>query len=218
VSVSAQTYSVSSDGRVLLSGGEPFILYLVDTNKAFLLDQSANAALGFVQPQAVPPAGFDNTAVSGTLTAATISPTITQNSNEVGLATLDGAGAFQTVEDVSNQSNLVLNELTTGNYTISANGRGIVSGINITLAGFGLWIFPLLIAAWLWFTPRKATRSKPRPNLAMLCFSAWVAAVPSACPPPKINELVFYVVSPTEAVMIHLRSADAAPVVAIFEP
>ncbi len=65
-------------------------------------------------------------------------------------------------------------------------------------------------------------RRKPRPNtsrpaFAMFCLTVLIATTPAACPHPRTNELVFYVISPTKAVVIHESKVDQTPVVTIIE-
>jgi len=217
-SVSGMTYATATNGRLAFTGGNAFILYLVDINRGFLFDPGGTMGLGFVESQAAAPAGgFTNASLSGTLAAGTIAPTVTPVTNEDGFATLDGISKFQTNEDVSTTAGLIVNELSSGSYTIGANGRGLVTSIIISLAGFTPWVVLACLAVWLFFAYRERHFSKSRPRFAACCMMAWVAVVPEACPRPRPNEIVFYLISPTKAVTIHLATADTAPPVAIFE-
>jgi len=212
------TYATATNGRLAFTGGNAFILYLVDINRGFLFDPGGTMGLGFVESQAAAPAGgFTNASLSGTLAAGTIAPTVTPVTNEDGFATLDGISKFQTNEDVSTTAGLIVNELSSGSYTIGANGRGLVTSIIISLAGFTPWVVLACLAVWLFFAYRERHFSKSRPRFAACCMMAWVAVVPEACPRPRPNEIVFYLISPTKAVTIHLATADTAPPVAIFE-
>jgi len=217
-SVSGMTYATATNGRLAFTGGNAFILYLVDINKGFLFDPGGTMGLGFVESQAAAPAGgFTNASLSGTFTAGTIAPTVTAVTNESGFATLDGISKFQTNEDVSTTAGLIVNELSSGSYTIGTNGRGLVTSIIISLAGFTPWMVLVCLAVWLFFAYRERHFSKLRPRFAAYCMIAWVAVVPEACPRPRPNEIVFYLISPTKAVTIHLATADTVPPVAIFE-
>lgn len=216
--VSGMTYAVASDGRLVFTGGDSFIIYLVDVNKGFLFDPGGNLGLGFIESQAAAPAGgFTNASAAGNYAAGIAPPSVIACLTESGLATLDGAGAFQTNEDLSGSGGLTVNELTKGSYNIGANGRGLVTGIVVSLAAISPWVFLACIAVWLLLSWRERYRSKLKPRFAAFCMLAWVAVVPEACPPPPINEIVFYVISPTKAVTTHLGNHDTVPVVAIFE-
>jgi hypothetical protein len=216
--VSGMTYAVASNGRLVFTGGDSFIVYLVDVNKGFLFDPGGTLGLGFVESQAAAPAGgFTNASASGNYVAGIAPRSVIVSLTEAGLAALDGAGVFQTNEDVSGSGGLIVHELTRGSYSISANGRGLVQSIVVSLAGISPWVFLACIALWLWFSSRERYRSRLKPKLAGFCMLAWVAVVPNACPPPPVNEIVFYVISPTKAVATHMGNHDPVPVVAIFE-
>jgi hypothetical protein len=65
-------------------------------------------------------------------------------------------------------------------------------------------------------------RRKPRPNtsrpaFAMFYLRVLLATTLAACPRPGTNELAFYVISPTKAVLIHESKVDQTPVVTIIE-
>jgi hypothetical protein len=216
-SVTGMTYAIATNGRLALTGGNGFIIYLVGTNKGFVFDPGDTLGLGFLESQAAAPAGgFTNASLSGNYAAGTVPPTISVITNESGLASLDGINRFQTNEDVSMTSGLVVNELTSGSYTIGTSGRGVVTGLIISLAGFGQWMILACLAAWFLFSYRERRRSRLEPRFAAFCMLAWVAAVPAACP-PRPNEMVFYLISPTKAVMVHLSTTDRTPPVAVFE-
>jgi Putative Ig domain len=217
-SLSGMSYATSANGRLAFTGGNAFILYLVDINKGFLFDPGGTMGLGFVESQATAPAGgFTNASLSGTFAAGTIAPAVTAVTNESGLATLDGLSKFQTNEDVSTSAALTVNELSSGSYTIGTNGRGLVTSVIISLAGFSPWMVLACLAIWLFFAYRERHFSKSRPRFAAYCMMAWVAVVPEACPHPGPNEIVFYLISPSKAVTIHLGTADKLPPVTIFE-
>ena len=217
-SVTGMTYAAAANGRLVFTGGNGFILYMVDTNKGFLFDPGGTLGLGFVESQAAAPVGgFTNASLSGTYAAGTVPPAVSGVTNESGFATLDGINKFQTNEDVSTTTGLTVNELSSGSYSIGTNGRGIVTGILISLAGFTHWIILACLAAWFFFSYRERRCSRVKPRFAAFCMLAWVVVVPEACPPPRTNEVVFYLISATKAVTIHLSTLDKLPVVAIFE-
>ena len=217
-SITGMTYATATNGRLVLTGGNGFIIYLVDANKGFLFDPGNTVGSGFVESQAPAPAGgFTNASLAGTYTAGSLPTAVSATANESGFAYLDGINAFQTNEDVSTTTGLIVNELTTGSYAIGTNGRGVVTSLVISLAGFSPWMILAFLAVWFALSYRERRRSRPRPTLATLCMLAWVAAVPEACPRPAPNEIVFYLISPTKAVMVHLSTTDPLPPVVVFE-
>ena len=217
-SISGMTYATATNGRLVLTGGNGFIIYLVDANKAFLFDPGNTVGAGFVESQVpAPTGGFTNASLSGAYAAGTVPTAVSAIADESGLASLDGINAFQTNEDVSTTTGLIVNELTNGSYTIGANGRGVVTSLVISLAGFTPWMILAILGISFALSYRRRGRSRPRPTLATFCMLAWVAAVPEACPRPQPNEIVFYLVSPTKAVMVHLSTTDQVPPVVVFE-
>ena len=163
-----------------------------------------------------PTGGFTNATLSGAYAAGTVASTVGAIANESGLATLDGISSFQTNEDVSTITGLIVNELTSGSYTIGTNGRGQVTSLVISLAGFTPWMILTCLVAWFPISYRERWRSRLKPKFAAFCVLAWVGTVPEACR-PKPNEIVFYLISPTKAVTAHLSTTDPIPAVAVFE-
>jgi len=217
-SITGMTYATATNGRVVFTGGNGFNIYLVDANKGFLFDPGATVGLGFVESQAPAPAeGFTNASLSGTYGAGTVPTTVSAITDESGLASLDGINHFQTNEDVSTTTGLIVNELTSGSYAIDTNGRGLVTSIVISLAGFTQWMILAYLAAWFLLSYRERRRSRFQPRFAALCLVAWVATVPDACRPPRPTEIAFYLISPAKAVMVHLSTTDKTPPVAVFE-
>jgi hypothetical protein len=219
------TYSVLSGGRVTISGwygdssSPQRILYLVDKNKAFFLDTDAGVGFGFLEPQsAAPIGGFSNASLSGTFSASTASPSVSLDSNGCGLATLDGSGSFTQIANLSSTSGAFVDQTTTGTYSVAANGRGTVTGLTVTSAGIGGSILGMIVAVTLLLACRKSRLNTSRPGLAMFCFTVLLATTPTSCPTPHpINQLVFYTISPTKAVMIHEGSFDVTPVITVIE-
>jgi hypothetical protein len=213
------TYSVPAGGRVTISGwygnsGSPLrVLYLVDKNDAFFLDTDAGVGFGFVEPQA--PGPFSNASLFGTLPAATTAPSVSSDPNVCGLATLDASGRFTEIASASDVSGLFVDQTTSGMYSITANGRGVVSNVTITAAGISASMFGIVVILFPRFACRKPLRKTSGPTFAMLCLAALIAMTLEACTFP--SQLVFYVISPTKAVMIHESRIDRTPVVTIIE-
>ena len=220
----AATYSIVASGRVTVTGwygdsaSPSRILYLVDKNKAFFLDASPGVGFGFVEAQSQPSGGFSEVSFSGSLSAATISPSLSLTRNTVGLATPDGSGNFTETDSFSSSSGLVVDETTSGPYTVDSTGRVIVNQIQVTdasLAGAAL----ALAAGMILFGLRKPTSSKPRRGFALFSFAVFLTVTPSSCPPPppKTNQLVLYMISSQKAVMIHQKTGQTTPAVEIIE-
>lgn len=215
-------YSVLTAGRVTISGwygdsSSPLrILYLVDNNKAFFLDTDNRAGFGFVEPQSAAPAGgFSNASLSGTFSAATASPSVGPDPNGCGLATLDGSGSFTQIASFSTTSGLLIDQTTTGTYSIAANGRGTVRNITITTAGISTWMLAIAVAITILLGWRKPRRNSSRPAFALMCFTVLIVTTLASC--TFVNQLVFYTISPTKAVMIHEGAFDRTPVITIIE-
>jgi hypothetical protein len=212
------TYSVLTAGRVTVGGwygmsSSPLrILYLLDKNKAFFLDTEATVGLGFVEPQSPPSAGFSNGSFSGTFSVATAAPAVSLDANGCGFATLDVSGSYNQVADLSSVSSRVIDESTSGNYSVATNGRGTITNIRITAAS--MRVLGLLVLLALPLGSRKP-RSKSIPA-ALMCFAIFFATIAAGC--TFTNQLVFYAISPTKAVMIHQSQIlDPAPVISIIE-
>jgi Putative Ig domain len=217
-------YNVLSAGRVIISWFGKFppqrVLYLVDKNKGFFMDGrlDGNTGFGFVEPQAAAPTGgFTNASFSGTFSAGTVPPSISANVNATGLVTLDGAGNFSESAALSNTSGLFVNDKTTGTCSISANGRGTVTKLTVTLAGIGGSLVSLLLFLSLLLGRLISRRSPSRRSLAWFCVAILIAPALAGCPLPRPNQLVFYMISPTKAIMMHQASFDTAPGITIIE-
>jgi len=223
----AATYSVLTGGRVVISGwygdiSSPLrILYLVDKNKAFFLENGSGAGFGFVEAQSAPPSGgFSNGSFSGTLSAATAAPSVSGNLGGVGLVALDGTGEFSESTNLSSVSGLLVDQTTSGTYSIDANGRGTVAIVTVITAGFSSSMFALAVAAAIWLGRKRPRRNTCRPGTPIFCFAIWIATTPAGCPkrPPKFtNQLVFYLISPQKAVLVHQQSFTATPEITIIE-
>ncbi|HTS12682.1 MAG TPA: Ig domain-containing protein [Candidatus Limnocylindrales bacterium] len=224
----AATYAVSANGRASIAGwygdttNPPRILYLVDANKGFFLNTDANAGLGFVEGQSgVPAGGFTNASFATAISVATVTPSLAGTLNGVGLATPDGSGGFSEAVNLSNANGLFVSQTTTGQYSIVANGRGMITGLSISTELVSASMFAL--AAGLIFVGlRKPRRRAARSGLALFSFAVLLAATPAGCPicpdcKPGTNELVLYMISPEKAVMIHQASGNGLPEVTIVE-
>ena len=217
------TYSVQPTGRVTIgswrgdASSPPRLLYLVDLNKAFFLDTSTSGGFGFVEGQSgVPAGGFSNGSFSGAFSAATISPSVSGNLNGTGQATLDGAGSFSQLTNASTTAGWFVDQNIEGTYSIKVQGRGTVTSLNISTAGIASSKPTIVLLLAVLFGCFRARRHKSR--IAMFCFAVWIATTPAGCPRFGFtNQLVFYMVSPTKAVMINEQTSDRTPEITIIE-
>jgi hypothetical protein len=121
-------------------------------------------------------------------------------------------------------SGLFVNQTTTGNYSVSTNGKGTVPNFTVTTAGVSGSLVSVLLLLWLLLgrfrspqSPRKASRR------TLVLFSLVVIApMLAGCPIGGVNQFVFYQISSTKAVMIHEASGaretpDPTPGVTIIE-
>src|SRR5262249_22130612 len=178
----------------------------------------SSVGFGFVEAQtAVPSGGFTNKSFSGAFAAATVSPSVSANANAVGLATLDEAGNLSESAHLSTPSGLLVDQATSGSYSIDPSGRGVVKGVTVTTASFGTSIIAIAVAAATLLRRRKSWQDVSRARIATCCLAIWVATTPAGCPPKITNQLVFYMISPQKAVLIHQQSFAAAPEVTIVE-
>lgn len=215
------TYSVLNAGRVTITNGQSsptWILYLVNKDQGFLLDMSANVGFGTVEPQAAAPTGgFASSSLSGTFSAGTVAPSVTTNVNAAGLATLDGAGNFSESATLSNTSGLFVNDKTTGTDSVSANGRGTVTRLTISIAGIGGSVISLVLFLSLLLGCLMSRRKPSWGTLVFFSIVVLIAPMLAGCPLPSTNQFVFYIVSPTKAVMMHQALSDATPGITIIE-
>jgi hypothetical protein len=217
----AATYSVLSGGRVTISGwygdssSPERILYLLDKNKAFFLDTDATAGLGFVEPQSVPAGGFSTASFTGIFSIATAAPVVSPDPNACGTGTLDASGTYSQVSDFSVTSGDVIDQTTTGNYSIAANGRGAVTNVQITASTVRGSILGMFVVAAFIFGSRKP-RARLGPAYAMMCFTILLATTPASC--SFQSQLVFYAVSPTKAILMpESQIFSPTPVISFIE-
>lgn len=131
------TYAVAANGRVTTTGvsvaagvpGQP-ILYLVDSNKGFLMSTDASVSTGFLEEQADAP--FSNGTITGTYAIGTEPPAVTSSTVVSGVGTSKGDGVLNMTLDVSHPTDLL-------NADVSETWR-----VNIDSTGF--WSDPELSA------------------------------------------------------------------------
>jgi len=219
----AATYSVVPSGRGTINGwhgqsdAPTQVVYLVAKNKAFFLD-IPHAGLGFVEPQAAAASGsFSNGSLTGTLSAATLSPTASGCVNATGVVTLDGVGSFTETTSASTTSGLFVDQSTSGTYSIATVGRGTVTSLSVTSAGFSVSAIMFAILIALLAGEKRGWRHTSRPTSAAFCCLVLLATTPESCGPQITNQLVVYMISPDKVVMIHEQSTSHAPEITIIE-
>jgi len=122
------TYSVTAaSGRVALtSSGTPAILYLLDTNEAFVLGGDSSASSGLLQPQTG--SSFTNSSFKGDYLGGSIALDNASVVNEVDLAVPDGNGNIAFAYNNSGPKGLASNQTVPGaTYSMGSNGRTMVT-------------------------------------------------------------------------------------------
>jgi hypothetical protein len=136
---SGLAYSVAANGRVTITGGAgtPPILYLVDSNKAFLLGGDASVGFGFLEPQSGEPFGLFS--LSGTFFSGVAPPAVTASTVSSGIGSAFRSCRFfpfrfcsnvlrLTQDSSASDGTLTSGAVTSSNFTVSSNGRTINGG------------------------------------------------------------------------------------------
>jgi IPT/TIG domain len=148
-SSSSGIYTVSSNGRVLLSGigKHNSVLYLTAPNKGFALDASAHCESGFLAPQSGEP--FTNALADSPPPYAfgTIQPGDTHVEDSSGVYNFDGSGNLTGTSDDNSTGNggpVNPDQSINYTYTIDSTGTGIMpAGCSFT-AGTCDYIFMVI--------------------------------------------------------------------------
>jgi hypothetical protein len=131
------TYSVTAaSGRVALtSSGTPAVLYLLNTNEAFVLGGDTSASSGFLQPQSA--SSFTNSSFQGNYLGGSIALDSASVLNEVELAVPTGNGNIAFSNNNSGPKGLASNQTLTGaTYSVGSNGRTPVTASDGTTRVF----------------------------------------------------------------------------------
>lgn len=127
------TYSVASNGRVMITGsGNQPILYLVSAGKGFLVGTNTGVDFGQFEAQSGGP--FSASTVAGTFMFGSLWPAATGVGVQSGTATFTSLGAITGTSD-QNQSGATSTGAINDTFSISSNGRA-TSG-----KGDELWYF-----------------------------------------------------------------------------
>ena len=155
-SIMTGAYDIELNGRGTLNLDNPadgsvtvWYLYAVSPNTAFLMDAStSNVAIGEMKAQtAVLP--FSNSNILGTYLFGSGEPTLQTTPLDSGIAGFDGGsgiqglGAVTGVEDISQSSTLVPNQILNGTYSVSSvsnNGRGSILLTSPSGKTIAVWI------------------------------------------------------------------------------
>jgi hypothetical protein len=117
------SYSVSSTGRLLISGGgghEP-VLYLVSPTQAFFLNGNGGVDSGFYESQSGGP--FSNATASGTYAYGTIDPEAAGTGVNSGVAVFANPN-LNTTEDDNSKGTLTVGSTQSFTYSVDATGLG----------------------------------------------------------------------------------------------
>jgi hypothetical protein len=122
------TYSVTSNGRVALSGfggaNQQLVLYMINQNQGFLVGTDNTVAYGAFYPQSG--SNFTNASITGTFKGGSDQPENANAGTDLDSITIDGAGnltaSFQTNGELGPQQNA-----TTNTCAVSSSGRVVVS-------------------------------------------------------------------------------------------
>jgi len=130
--ISAITLTIASNGRTTVSGGggghQP-VIYLIDSNSAFLVDTSNSVSFGFIEKQTGGP--FSNASLSGPVFFGGDAPN-TGTSFSSGTATFDGVGGITGTSDSSGA-----NGLKKDTFSPTSNGGTYSFSITSTPQGKG---------------------------------------------------------------------------------
>jgi hypothetical protein len=126
------TYSVASNGRVTLTGGQPPVLYLTGQNDGFVLGTDAGVTFG--QFYAQTGSSFTNASLSGTYTGGSDPAEDAGAGSDVSSLTSTGAGNLTGVSlndkgDGSGGQNYSISDT----YSVAGNGHVVVSQSGSTI-------------------------------------------------------------------------------------
>jgi len=123
----AGTYSVSSNGRVTVTGTpHPMVFYLSAANQGFVVGTDTNASTGFFEPQTAGPYSLNGTFFFGPSTPGQSFA----NSFDSGVETFNGTGTVTGTKDSPSINSLLAIQTFTDAYTIAMSGRGTMTASN----------------------------------------------------------------------------------------
>jgi hypothetical protein len=154
------TYSVSSTGRMILSGGgHAPVLYLANDNQAFFLRSNPSVDSGFFESQSGSP--FSNSSASGTYAYGPIDPENLNGNYGSGVAIFDPATGSISETDDGNQSGGTPGLGHTGSLTYSIDS----TGLGLSPSGCSISITPATCQTIFYFiSPTKAVLINNNPQ------------------------------------------------------
>jgi hypothetical protein len=125
IDYSGGTYSVSADGRSILSApGHTPLLYLVNASQAFLMLNNASVDSGFVELQSGGP--FSTSSATGTYAIGYIDPELAGVGATSGVATLTpDSNSISISLDGNASGTLVIDQMQNQTYSIDDTGLGL---------------------------------------------------------------------------------------------
>jgi len=122
------TFVVAGSGRATLSGSglaasDP-VLYVVNSNEAFIIGTDANITFGFMENQEVSSTNFSAASLSGVYAGGSVGPSVSAGNNQVDTATADGVQNFNPIN--TDSSNNGLNQTSSATYSVDTTGRGVL--------------------------------------------------------------------------------------------
>jgi hypothetical protein len=130
-SPNACTYSLAANGRATLTNSgfqtsDP-VLYLVNSNEAFIVGTDAAVTFGYMKPQAGP---FTSTSLSGTYAGGTVAPVLLSGINRLDVVTANPSASppLTFTTDVSSTGGSSQDQSSNATYSLpsTTNGRGTI--------------------------------------------------------------------------------------------
>lgn len=124
------TFSVASNGRGTLTpsgGGSAVVFYLIAQNEAFTIGTDLGVSYGGMQPQTG--SSFANASLSGNYLGGSQPPETASVNEEADALDFNGSGSFSGTSD-KNGSGGTMTGTVSGTYTVSSDGRVVVSQSN----------------------------------------------------------------------------------------
>lgn len=119
----AGSYSVSSNGRVTLTGSgiaspDP-VLYLVNANEAFIVGADTAVTFGFMEAQS----GAPFSALNGQYAGGSVPPVLSAANDQIDIVVADGMGNLNFTTDVTSGTGLSQGQASTGTCTLDSTGQ-----------------------------------------------------------------------------------------------
>jgi hypothetical protein len=123
------TYSVSSNGRVTLSGSglgsNPPVFYLVGSNEGFVVGTDSAVTFGQFYPQSG--SSFNNASLNGTFTGGSDHPETDQVSEEIDSVSANGTGGLTGTSATNVNGGSPTESSISATYSVSSKGRVVLT-------------------------------------------------------------------------------------------